>query len=159
MGEFCLSCTPCVKGRRPNSQANGYSSRGSVLGALARIAYEQGGSGLRLCPRILSKTRPKSRRPETKAQRVVRMRTPPPSVIDSWPEPNYVNPETRGPRLLITQLIFVPLALLVLLARLYVRIFVVRRAGWDDCLMVMDMVRRLFPDHELRPGDTSTDMV
>lgn len=86
------------------------------------------------------------------------MRTPPPSVIDSWPEPNYVNPETRGPRLLITQLIFVPLALLVLLARLYVRIFVVRRAGWDDWMMAMAMVRHLSPYHDLGPGDTSTDM-
>ena len=69
------------------------------------------------------------------------MRMPPPAVVTSWPKPNYVNPVSRGQGLLITQIVLVPLALLVLVARLYVRLYMVKRPGWDDWLMVMAMVR------------------
>ena len=64
------------------------------------------------------------------------MRFPPPEVIMSWPAPNHENPATRGPGLLITELTILPVALLCLCLRLYVRLFVVRSSGWDDWLMV-----------------------
>jgi hypothetical protein len=64
------------------------------------------------------------------------MRLPPASVIASWPTPNYVNPETRGPGLLITEIIMVTIALTMLGLRLFVRLRIVRKTGWDDWLMV-----------------------
>jgi len=64
------------------------------------------------------------------------MRFPPPSVIATWPPANHVNPENRGPALLIVEFTILPVALICLALRLYVRIFVVRRSGWDDWLMV-----------------------
>ena len=64
------------------------------------------------------------------------MRLPPPDVVASWPAPNYVDPETRGPALLITVLIIMPIALVTLACRLYVRMYLLRRAGWDDWLMI-----------------------
>ncbi|KAH8879185.1 hypothetical protein GQ53DRAFT_855095 [Thozetella sp. PMI_491] len=67
------------------------------------------------------------------------MRSPPPDVILSWPPPSQ-NPVTRGPALLITELTIMPIALVCLLLRLYVRLFVLRRSGWDDWLMVASMV-------------------
>lgn len=64
------------------------------------------------------------------------MRFPPVEVILTWPRPNYTNPENRGPTLMIVELTILPLALICLALRLYVRFHVVKRAGWDDWLMV-----------------------
>lgn len=64
------------------------------------------------------------------------MRQPPPEVLASWPKPNYIDPETRGPALMIVELIALPLALLCLALRLFVRIKILRKTGWDDWLMV-----------------------
>ncbi|KAK4446895.1 hypothetical protein QBC34DRAFT_304216 [Podospora aff. communis PSN243] len=63
-------------------------------------------------------------------------RTPPPEVRATWPPPNFVDPETRGPALLIVELIVLPISLLVLLLRMYVRCIVLKNSGWDDWLMV-----------------------
>jgi hypothetical protein len=60
------------------------------------------------------------------------MRFPPPEVVKTWPTPNYKNPENRGPTLMIVELIILPLALIALGLRLYVRFCVVRRSWWDD---------------------------
>lgn len=64
------------------------------------------------------------------------MRQTPPEVLATWPKPNYINPDTRGPALMIVELITLPLALLCLGLRLYVRIKIIRKTGWDDWLMV-----------------------
>ncbi|KAI4595252.1 hypothetical protein KJ359_006926 [Pestalotiopsis sp. 9143b] len=64
------------------------------------------------------------------------MRFPPPEVIASWPKPNYKDPESRGPALLIVELTALPLAIICVALRLYVRIHVIKRSGWDDWLMV-----------------------
>lgn len=69
------------------------------------------------------------------------MRIPPPEVVASWPTPNYVNPVSRGPALLIAELTIMPLALIALTARLYCRIVKVRSPGGDDWLMIAAMVR------------------
>lgn len=68
-------------------------------------------------------------------------RLPPPEVTDLWPEPNYIDPDERGPALLIVELTFLPLALICLVLRLYVRLFIVRKTWWDDWLMVGAAVR------------------
>lgn len=68
------------------------------------------------------------------------MRNPPPSVIASWPTANYVSPVSRGPALLIVELTIGSIAIVTLLARLYVRIFKVNKSGLDDWLMLAAMV-------------------
>jgi hypothetical protein len=64
------------------------------------------------------------------------MRLPPPEVRATWPKPNYVDPETRGPALIIVELTILPLALLTLALRLYARVVLLKNGGWDDWLMV-----------------------
>ena len=69
------------------------------------------------------------------------MRNPPPDVVASWPTPNYTNPETRGPALIIVELLAVSISTICLGLRLYVRARIVRSVGWDDWLMVGATVR------------------
>ncbi|KAH9885327.1 hypothetical protein F4778DRAFT_787260 [Xylariomycetidae sp. FL2044] len=64
------------------------------------------------------------------------MRYPPISVQMYWPRPNYVNPENRGPTLMIVELTILALALICLALRLWVRIKLLKRFWWDDGLMV-----------------------
>jgi putative effector of murein hydrolase len=64
------------------------------------------------------------------------MRFPPPEVIATWPRPNYKNPVNRGPTLMIVELTILPLALVCLGLRLYVRMHVIKKSWWDDWLMV-----------------------
>ncbi|KAM5386887.1 hypothetical protein ACJZ2D_000180 [Fusarium nematophilum] len=68
------------------------------------------------------------------------MRNPPPEVVATWPQPNYDDPEHRGPALLIVELTIMSIAIITLLARLYVRIFKVNKSGLDDWLMLAAMV-------------------
>ncbi|KAK3484809.1 kinetochore complex Sim4 subunit Fta1-domain-containing protein [Neurospora hispaniola] len=65
------------------------------------------------------------------------MRIPPPDVLAQWPTPNYVNPESRGPGLTIIELIMLPLSLMFLGLRLYVRGRLLRKTGWDDWFMII----------------------
>lgn len=64
------------------------------------------------------------------------MRFPPPDVIASWPRPNHVNPETRGPALIIVVLILLSVVFVCLGLRLYVRLRIINKSEWDDWLMV-----------------------
>ncbi len=75
------------------------------------------------------------------------MRQIPPEVAASWPKPNYINPDTRGPALVIVELITLPIAFVFLALRLYVRIKILRKTGWDDWIMVLAAVSTatLFP--------------
>ncbi|KIW02888.1 uncharacterized protein PV09_05938 [Verruconis gallopava] len=65
------------------------------------------------------------------------MRSPPLSVIATWPPANYVDPVTRGPALLIIECIFISLAWIVLVLRMYVRLVMLRRTWWDDWIMII----------------------
>ncbi|KAL0943318.1 uncharacterized protein CTRU02_201204 [Colletotrichum truncatum] len=64
------------------------------------------------------------------------MRLPPVTVILSWPAPNYVDPEERGPALMIIEIISLSIALSCLGLRLYVRFGVIHKSWWDDWLMI-----------------------
>lgn len=64
------------------------------------------------------------------------MRSPPPEVVASWPRPNYINPETRGPELIVVGLITLFGALICLALRLYVRLRIMRKIELDDWVMV-----------------------
>lgn len=74
-------------------------------------------------------------------ERGAKMRLPPDDVIAGWPPPDYDHPQTRGPYLVLVQMILMPLALLALLARLYVRGCLMKKVGADDWLMLAAMVR------------------
>ncbi|KAF1808287.1 hypothetical protein P152DRAFT_469067 [Eremomyces bilateralis CBS 781.70] len=65
------------------------------------------------------------------------MRFPPPEVQASWPEPNFENPKTRGLALIVVELTILPVALIVLSLRFFVRGFMLRRQiSWDDWTML-----------------------
>lgn len=68
------------------------------------------------------------------------MRFPPPEVRAHWPKPNYTDPVTRGPGLMIVELTLVPIALTCVLLRLWIRIGWLHKSWWDDWLMVAAMV-------------------
>jgi hypothetical protein len=61
---------------------------------------------------------------------------PPQSVIASWPQPNYIDPVTRGYALIICLGVFLFIALLALAARIWARFVLVRQAGLDDLLVI-----------------------
>ncbi|KAK4238313.1 hypothetical protein C8A03DRAFT_43912 [Achaetomium macrosporum] len=65
------------------------------------------------------------------------MRFPPPEVIASWPTPNYIDPQTRGPALIIVESIFLAFSLACVGLRLYVRLGTMSgKIELDDWLMV-----------------------
>ncbi|KAI9763863.1 MAG: hypothetical protein M1840_009047 [Geoglossum simile] len=68
------------------------------------------------------------------------IRPVPIDVVLSWPKPNYVNPVRRGPALLIVNGILLPIAMAVVIARLYTRLRVVRSAGLDDLFIGLALV-------------------
>ncbi|KAI1337741.1 integral membrane protein [Xylariaceae sp. FL0016] len=63
------------------------------------------------------------------------MRTPTLEVLQSWPKPNYVDPETRGPVGKIVGSILITLATAILAIRLYARKKITRGFGLDDTLI------------------------
>lgn len=70
------------------------------------------------------------------------MRSPPPEVVASWPRPNYVNPETRGPDLIVAGVITLVFAVVCLAMRMYVRLRIMRKTELDDWVMVVATVRQ-----------------
>ena len=53
---------------------------------------------------------------------------PPPGVI-----PNFVDPYTRGPKLLALSAVAIGVMYLFVMARFYAKFYVQRRLTWDDC--------------------------
>jgi hypothetical protein len=68
------------------------------------------------------------------------MRDIPITVLLSFPVPNYTNPDTRGPALLIVNGVFIAIVIAVVLLRLYTRIFIKRWVGSDDIFIVIATV-------------------
>jgi hypothetical protein len=64
------------------------------------------------------------------------------SVIESWPTPNYTNPVTRGTALYVIAIILSVVSVLIVAARLWARLVIVRKPGLDDGLVVVALVRR-----------------
>jgi hypothetical protein len=71
------------------------------------------------------------------------MRLPPADVLIKWPIPNYVNPETRGNALVIVNYIFISIAVITVLLRLYTRTFIKRWFGLDDIFIIVALVRTI----------------
>ncbi|KAK5278708.1 hypothetical protein LTR20_000916 [Exophiala xenobiotica] len=65
---------------------------------------------------------------------------PPLSVIATWPKPNYINPETRGPALELVCIIFAAIGIVIVTARIYSRLFITKAPGWDDLLVVIALL-------------------
>jgi hypothetical protein len=60
-------------------------------------------------------------------------------VVASWPAPNYIDPEERGPGIVYCAVILASIGMLVVAARIYSRIFITRAPGIDDLLIVFAM--------------------
>ena len=72
------------------------------------------------------------------------MRSPPPEVLATWPRPNYINPETRGPDLIVAGLVTLSVALVCVALRLYVRLRILRKTEMDDWVMVAAVVSQRY---------------
>lgn len=68
------------------------------------------------------------------------MQLPPPSVMATWPTPNYEDPVTRGHGAMIVSIICLSLALLVTALRLYVRLRITCSFGLDDIFIIAALV-------------------
>ena len=77
------------------------------------------------------------------------MRSAPPEVIATWPKPNYIDPVTRGSALMVVELTLLPIAMVIVFMRLYVRIVWLKKSWWDDYLMVTAMVCIECRDHRV----------
>ena len=68
------------------------------------------------------------------------MVTVPPEVIASWPPPNFVDPQTRGPAQTVLSPVILALGTIAVGARLYSRVFVRKWIGADDVLVTVGLV-------------------
>jgi hypothetical protein len=68
------------------------------------------------------------------------MRDIPNDVIASWPVPNYTNPVTRGPSLVIFNAVLISVVTFTVLLRIYVRAYMLRWLGVDDLFIVFALV-------------------
>lgn len=59
-------------------------------------------------------------------------RDPPPEMIASWPPPNFSNPQSKGPTLLIVELLLITIVCVVVLLRIYSRVYLRKTFGLDD---------------------------
>lgn len=73
---------------------------------------------------------------------------PPPSVIASWPKPNYANPESQGPAGVGVGGTLIVLVTIVLLLRLYTRRWISNGFGLDDILIACAYVRPSVHTHQ-----------
>lgn len=62
---------------------------------------------------------------------------PPQDIIDSWPEPNFTDPETRKTELTAGIITVTVASVIVLLLRLYSRVIVMRSTGLDDIFILI----------------------
>jgi hypothetical protein len=87
------------------------------------------------------------------------MRSPPPEVLKSWPKPNYENPTTRGNTLMILELTLLPIAMVVVFLRMWVRISWLKRCGIDDWIMCIAMASHANPHSAKVSGHTNIHQI
>jgi hypothetical protein len=78
------------------------------------------------------------------------MKAPPPEIIASWPEPDYVDPDYQGPQLLIVGVILLVVSCTVVGLRLWVRLHMKNSASWDDWIILSVIVSCAFFSHAMR---------
>ncbi|KAL8682389.1 MAG: hypothetical protein Q9186_001579 [Xanthomendoza sp. 1 TL-2023] len=64
-------------------------------------------------------------------------------IIASWPKPNFVNAETRGPALTVVNIVFIILVFLVVALRYYTRLRITKSFGLDDWVIGASLVPTL----------------
>lgn len=57
---------------------------------------------------------------------------PPPEVVASWPAPNYAHPRTKGLTLVVVELLLIAIVFVVVLLRVYSRVYLRKTFGLDD---------------------------
>lgn len=82
------------------------------------------------------------------------MRIPPLSVIETWPTPNYSDPNTRGPSSLILNIVFIAMVMVAVAIRYYCRLCIKKWFGWDDIMIAMALVR----EYLTAAGQAHTDI-
>lgn len=68
------------------------------------------------------------------------MKLPPEAILATWPTPNYIDPPTRGPGVLIVNATCLSLAFIVVSLRIYTRIRITYSAGVDDVLIIIGLI-------------------
>jgi hypothetical protein len=68
------------------------------------------------------------------------MQPPPPSVIASWPHPNFINPETRGNANIILNIVLYALLLFFIALRIFTRTHLRSSFGADDVFMLLALI-------------------
>ena len=69
---------------------------------------------------------------------------PPPEVIASWPEPNFVNPQMLSNGRAVAAFVMTPMTTLIVLARVYTRLHLTKSFGWDDVILIVATVGTLY---------------
>ncbi|KAL1969780.1 hypothetical protein VTN77DRAFT_7289 [Rasamsonia byssochlamydoides] len=59
------------------------------------------------------------------------------AALEGWPEPNYVDPVTRGNGIIVTNIVFGVLGTLAVLLRVYTRVWITSTFGADDVLIAL----------------------
>jgi len=59
--------------------------------------------------------------------------------ISTWPTPNYVDPVTRGPGLIIMHLVLYPIIFGLIALRTYTRLRISQSFGLDDMFILLAM--------------------
>ena len=57
-----------------------------------------------------------------------------------WPKPNYIDPPTKPKYVLVFSCLLGPISLVLLLARLWIRVRIQKNAGVDDWLILASWV-------------------
>jgi len=79
---------------------------------------------------------------------------PPPELLLEWAaKANYVNPETRGDGIPLMEIILLVICYVVVALRIYARTFVTKSFGWDDALIIFNMVRPIHMGSSIVPAD------
>ncbi|PWY84998.1 integral membrane protein [Aspergillus heteromorphus CBS 117.55] len=65
---------------------------------------------------------------------------PPLSVMESWPAPNTVDPESHGPAATIVCAVFGSIAVVIVAMRLWARCIIQRRGGLDDIIVAVALI-------------------
>lgn len=68
------------------------------------------------------------------------MQIPSPQVLSTFPQPNYIDPVTRGPALLIITIVFLPIVYIVVGLRTFTRLHLSKHFGVDDVFLLIALI-------------------
>ncbi|KAF7860370.1 hypothetical protein EAF04_008497 [Stromatinia cepivora] len=68
------------------------------------------------------------------------MQIPSPQILSTFPQPNYIDPVTRGPALLIITVVFLPIVYIVVGLRTFTRLYLSKHFGVDDVFLLISLI-------------------